>query len=360
MSTTEVDEQTLYKAQAGWLKSAVDILQGADVEVIAPIETDPGVVELAIIKSSEAVVLDYGNVRLPLKRFFFPITEVVLDFKTQSDGDVDVTPEPLAPETGVVVMGARPCGVAALEALDRVFHWDYDDVRYSARRDRTTVISFACTKPDSTCFCTSVGGSPHNTAQSDVLVFFEEDGQALMQVCSDKGAKFITQLGDLVKPAPEGTELPTPPEVKEKFDPEKAKAWLDENFESDFWTDVSLKCLGCGTCSFLCPTCHCFDIVDEANWQSGQRRRNWDCCSGPMFTKHASGHNPRPDQASRCRQRVMHKFKYFPERFEKIACVGCGRCVRACCVGQNLVSILTDIESKAKGGDNTNVECTLN
>ncbi len=177
-----------------------------------------------------------------------------------------------------------------------------------------------------------------------------------MQVCSDKGAKLINQLGDVVKRAPAGTKLPAPPEVKVKFDPEKIKTWLDENFENDFWTDISLKCLGCGACSFLCPTCHCFDIVDEANWRSGQRRRNWDCCSHPMFTKHASGHNPRPDQASRCRQRVMHKFKYFPERFGQIACVGCGRCGRACCVGQNIVGILADIESKANEGNGSDVE----
>lgn len=355
-----MDEQTLYTAQAGWLKSAVDILQGAGVDVMAPVETEPGVVELATVKSSEAVTLDYQNVRLPLKRLFFPITEVVLEFKSQPEGDVDVQSEPLVSETEVVVLGARPCGVAALEALDKVFHWDYDDVRYSARRARTTLISFACTRPDAQCFCTSVGGSPHNTTQSDVLVYLEENGQALMQVCSDKGAKFIEQLRDVVKPAPAGTQPPAPPEVKEKFDPAKAKAWLDEHFESDFWTEVALKCLGCGACSYLCPTCHCFDIVDEANWQAGQRRRNWDCCSHPMFTRHASGHNPRPDQASRCRQRIMHKFKYFPERFGQVACVGCGRCVRACCVGQNLVSILTDIESKAKGGDKADVASTLN
>ncbi|MHC4355946.1 MAG: 4Fe-4S dicluster domain-containing protein [Planctomycetota bacterium] len=356
MRSAKVDEQTLYQAAAGWLKSAVDTLQGAGVEVIAPIETDPGVVELAAVNSSEAVVSDYANVRLPLKQLFFPITEVLLKFESQPDGDVDVKSEPVAPPKEVVVIGARPCDVAALEALDRVFHWDYDDVRYSSRRERTTLITFACTKPSAQCFCTSVGGSPHSTAQSDVLVFLGADGQAHLLVCSDKGAKLIERLGEVVKPAQAGAALPTPPEVKSKFDSEKIKTWLDENFENDFWTDISLKCLGCGACSFLCPTCHCFDIVDEANWRSGQRRRNWDCCSHPMFTKHASGHNPRPDQASRCRQRVMHKFKYFPERFGQIACVGCGRCVRACCVGQNLVGILTDIETRAKGGNNSDAE----
>lgn len=359
MKSTGVEELTLYSAQAGWLKSAVERLQGAGVEVIAPVETEPGVVELTAVKSSEAVVQDYGNVRLPLKRFFFPMTEVVLEYRTQPDGDVDVESEPLVSETEVVILGARPCGAAALGPLDKVFHWDYDDVRYTARRERTTVISFACTKPDPKCFCTSVGGSPHNTAQSDVLVHLGDEGQALLQVCTDKGESFVKRLGDLVKPAPADTELPAPPEVKARFNPEETKAWLDENFESDYWTDISLKCLGCGTCSFLCPTCHCFDIVDEANWEAGQRRRNWDCCSHPMFTKHASGHNPRPDQASRCRQRVMHKFKYFPERFGQIACVGCGRCVRACAVGQNLVGILTDIESKTKGGNNSDVKSTL-
>jgi len=356
MKSANVDEQVLYQAAAGWLKSAVDILQGAGVEVIAPVETDPGVVELAAVNSSDAVVTDYANVRLPLKQVFFPISEVLLEFDKQPDSDLDVKSEPVASSQEVVVIGARPCDVAALEALDKVFHWDYDDVRYSARRERTTLVTFACTSPDAHCFCTSVGGSPHNTAQSDVLVFLGADGQAQLQVCRDKGTRFIERLGDAVKRAPAGTTLPSPPEVAARFDSEKIKTWLDENFESDFWTDVSLKCLGCGACSFLCPTCHCFDIVDEANWRKGQRRRNWDCCSHPMFTKHASGHNPRPDQASRCRQRVMHKFKYFPERFEQLACVGCGRCTRACCVGQNLVGILTDIEARAKEGNDSDAE----
>jgi ferredoxin len=341
-----VDEQTLYQAPAGWLKSVVDVLCAAGVEVIAPTETKPGVVDLSTVDSSEAIVLNYGNLRLPLKRLFFPITEVLLEFENQEDGDVDACPGPLVSSDKVVVMGCRPCGAAAMEAIDKVFRWDYDDVRYSARRQRTTLVSFACTKPDPECFCTSVGGSPQGSQQSDVLVFLGDDGEALMQVYTAKGEKFIERLGNVVQPAPAGTKLPTPPELQSKFNPEKVKSWLDRNFENDFWTEISLKCLGCGACTLLCPTCHCFDIVDEANWKRGQRRRNWDCCSHPLFTKHASGYNPRPNQAARCRQRVMHKFKYFPERFGQIACVGCGRCIRACYV---------DIESKWKGGNDSNV-----
>ena len=340
-------ERELYQASKGWLKSTVDALCAAGIEVVAPTETEQGV-ELASVSSSEAVILPDGKVPLPLKRFFMPPTEVLLDFEKHDDGEVDVVPALQSASGDVVIIGSRPCDAAALEVLDKVFHWDYDDLLYRARRERTTVVTLACTEPSPECFCTSVGGSPHDVRQSDVLVFVfgrDPDG-ALMQVLTAKGQKFIERLGDVVGPVSDGAQAPSVPELQTKFDPEKGKQWLDENFESDFWTENSLACLGCGACSYLCPTCHCFDIVDEAAWNRGQRRRNWDCCSFALFTQHASGHNPRPNQAARYRQRIMHKFKYFPERFGQIACVGCGRCIRTCGVGQNLIAAMADIESR--------------
>ena len=339
-------EQTLYQASADWMTSAVAALQAAGVQVIAPTEVEPGIVDLSPVGSGQTVVTDFRNVRLPLKRLFLPITEVLLDFEKTPDGDVDVQPAPLPSEDEVVVLGCRPCDAASMEALDKVFQWDYDDVRYRARRERTTLVTLACTQPAPECFCTSVGGSPHGVAQSDAIVFRNDDGGALIQVHTAKGRKFVERLGDSVRPAGEDAKPPAPPALELKFDPEKVKPWLDENFENDYWKEMSLRCLGCGACSCLCPTCHCFDIVDESAWNRGQRRRNWDCCSAALFTLHASGHNPRPDQSARCRQRLMHKFKYFPERFGPIACVGCGRCVTACNVGQDVTRILAEIQSK--------------
>jgi ferredoxin len=341
-----VTDQTFYQAQAGWLESAVDALRAAGVEVIAPTETESGSVQLAPVTSAEAIPRQYGNVRLPLKEVFFPITEVLLEFEKKEDGDVDVRPEPLPAGGEVVVIGCRPCDVAALEVMGSVFQWDYDDLRYRARRERTTVVALACTKADPECFCTSVGGSPYGSEQSDAIVFPRDDGGALLQVHTDKGRRFLERLGAVVQPAPAGTQPAPPPDVEPRFDPEKVRQWLDENFENGFWTERSLPCLGCGACTLLCPTCHCFDIVDEATWNRGQRRRNWDCCSYPLFTLHASGHNPRPAQGARFRQRVMHKFKYFPERFGRVACVGCGRCTKVCGVGQSLAGVLADIQSR--------------
>ena len=342
-----MSKQILYQAPDGWLASAVETLCQAGVTVLAPTETEPGVVDLEPVTSAEAISLQGGNTRLPLKRQFLPITEVLLEFEKGEGGDVDVRPEPLPSADEVVVLGCRPCDAAALEALDKVFQWDYDDLRYRSRRQRTTIVAFACTEPQAECFCTSLGGSPHDSRQSDALVFFGESGQVLVQVNTEKGQKLVERLGATVRPAAQGVKPPAPPQLQPAFDPEKIKHWLDENFESESWTETAMRCLGCGACSYLCPTCHCFDIVDEGTWIRGRRLRNWDCCSGALFTAHASGHNPRPDQASRCRQRVMHKFKYFPERFGQVACVGCGRCVRACGVGRRLTAILAEIESKA-------------
>jgi len=335
-----------YQVQAGWLKAATDALKAAKVMVLAPREEDGGVALQPVNGSRDGLASEYVNTVLPLKRAFLPASEVLLEYKREG-ANIDLMPVAPDPAESVVI-GSRPCDAAALEMLDSVFQWDYDDLPYRARREHTTVVTFACTKPDATCFCTSVGGSPANTRGSDVLVFRAADGSALLQVLSGKGDAFVAKLGSLAKPA--NAAPPAAPAMPPKFDVGKIKQWLDGNFQSTFWADAAMRCLGCGACSYVCPTCHCFDIVDESIWDRGQRRRNWDCCSFALFTKHASGHNPRGDQAARYRQRVMHKFKYFPERFGRTACVGCGRCLRTCGVGQNLVNVLSAIEKTTAGG----------
>jgi ferredoxin len=124
--------------------------------------------------------------------------------------------------------------------------------------------------------------------------------------------------------------------MAERKELQAIEAKLGEVFDDPRWAALARKCLGCGVCAFVCPTCHCFDIVDEADAWGGSRCRNWDACAFTMFTQHGSGHNPRPEQDARYRQRVLHKFKYFPETWERLMCVGCGRCTSQCPVNLDI------------------------
>jgi ferredoxin len=127
------------------------------------------------------------------------------------------------------------------------------------------------------------------------------------------------------------------------FETENLKEKLEQNFSSNYWDKVSLSCLGCGVCTFLCPTCFCFDIVDET--QRRERVRNWDSCMFRTYSLEASGHNPRPSRVERTRQRLSHKYVYWLDQVNQIGCTGCGRCVRYCPVGLDIRSMLRQAQS---------------
>ena len=115
-------------------------------------------------------------------------------------------------------------------------------------------------------------------------------------------------------------------------------------FEADYWKKVSMRCLGCGTCTYVCPTCYCFDIQDEKGLLKGRRARMWDSCMYPEYTMHTSGHNPRPARMNRIRNRVYHKFKYYHDNFDVNLCIGCGRCVEKCPVNIDIIEIVSDVK----------------
>jgi ferredoxin len=337
--TVETGPRTVQTAPADWTKQLVAAMLDAGVRVMAPVDRD-GSVELDVITDAAEMTEKYLNSVVPAKKAVFPPTEVLLTFENEL-GNTNF--EPVADDTPeTVVVGCRPCDAAAIDRLATVFQWDYDDKPFLDRLNKTTFVTFACTQPDENCFCTSVGLGPADTEGSDILVQPASDG-VRVAVMTDKGEKIVSAYGKLDNGDSE-TAMAPGPEIDHKFDVQQVKEWLDNNFDSPFWSDLGLRCVGCGVCSFTCPTCHCFDIVDESEWSRGERRRNWDSCAFGLFTLHTSGHNPRSDQSARFRQRVMHKFKYFPERFDQLGCVGCGRCIRQCPAGQDLMDILQQMK----------------
>jgi ferredoxin len=166
-------------------------------------------------------------------------------------------------------------------------------------------------------------------------------GEQKYEVCclTDKGRALFD--GKTEKSDQEAKPAKAP---EKKFEPETIRKFVSEHFEDPFWKEHALTCVGCGTCAFTCPTCHCFDIVDAGPSAGNARVRTWDSCQFPIFTAHASGHNPRPAQPSRQRQRLLHKFSIYPKKFGEILCTGCGNCTRNCPEGIGVLSVATEID----------------
>jgi len=295
---------------------------------------------------SDAVDINLSDLpRRSAKEAFFPVCEDILSFEREGTtlrlADVD----PAAfPET--VLIGVRPCDAAAGPVLDAVFSWDHEDMFYLERRRKTTIIGLACTTSDDACFCTSVGLKPSDTRGSDMFLTPVDGGGFTCESISEKGEVILSRYGDLFETGRQSGALLLSKPRLEAIDLKKVKEWLDSHFDDPFWDTLAQQCVGCGACAFVCPVCHCFDIVDEGTEQKGRRRKSWDACGFSKFTHHASGHNPRNAQPKRYRNRIMHKFKYYGDKFDQTLCTGCGRCIRICPVGIDIAAIVEDVGRK--------------
>jgi len=321
----------------------IDRLLSEGKRVVAP-RLNSGTVLYEPLADSAEMIVD----QLPRrsgKEAFFPLCEDIVSY--EKDGQkvklTDIDPARF-PETFLV--GVRSCDAAAIPVLDAVFSWDYQDQFFLERRKKTTVIGLACTAADDACFCTAVGLSPAEKKGSDLFLTPVEGGGYLCESTSEKGVALLTACSDLFSECTDCTARPLAVPDVEKFDLAKVKTWLNENFEDPAWDSIATRCVGCGACAFVCPACHCFDIVDEGTEKSGKRRKNWDACGFWKFTHHASGHNPRDGQPKRYRNRIMHKFKYYDDKFGQTLCTGCGRCIRLCPVGIDIAGIVEEISKK--------------
>ena len=337
-------EVTLHKSR---LQEFLEWL-GEDRRLFAPIADRMGTA-FAEVTDPSLVRLGGGNTNLSPKGVVFPQREVLYTF----EGDRQNDPE-LLPAQKTVVFGMRPCDARALALLDRVFTWDgVEDPYYLRRREGTTVIALACHDPGQTCFCTSVGGSPAGETGADVLAF--DLGETLfLRALTEKGEALLKESASFTEIATAEDKQKTQQltaEAEERLKPvsvPKDLAVLKESFDAEIWEELGVKCLGCGACAYVCPTCHCFDITDETRKGRGRRVRSWDTCASPRFTLHGSGHNPRSAQSARYRQRILHKFLYCPENFGKAFCVGCGRCVSHCPAGLDLRAVLERLVASAE------------
>ena len=285
------------------------------------------------------------------KDFFFPQTENIVDFKMEGK-NIQVIDQRSEHED-FVIFGVRPCDARSFTILDKVFLSEPVDSFYKNRRDHGTVVTMACSRPAETCFCGTFGIDA-TEPEGDAACW--SDGEDLfIKANNDKGQAFIDSISALLE---EGDTA--------KLDQVKAKTkeilsrlplanlstaafggdTLNEHFNSEKWAELSESCLGCGTCTFVCPTCQCYDIKDFNTGNGIKRFRCWDSCMYSDFTKMAHG-NPRTSQLERFRQRFMHKLVYFPANNNgEFGCVGCGRCLSKCPISMNIVKVMKALEVK--------------
>ncbi len=276
------------------------------------------------------------------KDLFFPQVEQLVNFKVEGT-KLEIIENRDATEP-FVVFGVRACDAASFDILDRVFLSDPVDTFYQTRRENGVVITLACSRPAETCFCGTFGIDATDPA-GDITCWM--DGENLYwRANTEKGEALTATLdltdcdGSAVTAQQEATReiLRKLPLNGLDFSDFKDQKLMDV-FNSPKWAALSESCLGCGTCTFVCPTCQCYDVQDFDNGREVRRFRCWDSCMYSDFTMMAHGTN-RPTQKERFRQRFMHKLVYFPNNNDGIfGCVGCGRCLQKCPIHMNIVKV---------------------
>lgn len=318
-------------------------------DLYGPVEED-GTSYFTKVERPKDMALPDVNTVTPAKESRLPRDSpfMALEWKKHQVRPADAEPLPER-----VYFGVRPCDAAQSRLLDAIFLADPVDDVYQAHRDSLLVVSLACEKAGYYCFCPAVGGSPHGREGADIFLARVKDGY-LVDVVSEKGGKEIKKAEKLLKKAPDAVleeeksntdkalkTFTQGPELSDDL-PQK----LIEKWDDPIWEQNGAKCIGCGVCTYLCPTCYCFDVKDSFNELAGKGRRLrcWDACTMKSFTKMAGGHTPRDKQSERIRQRIAHKFSYIPEKYGFYGCTGCGRCTKHCPVDVNLLGILEELE----------------
>ena len=248
-------------------------------------------------------------------------------YKTGKNTEIqEIVPE----DDKKILFGIRPCDVRSIDLMDKVFLTiSYVDSYYAKRRENVTVVAFGCTEPERTCFCESMGLDPNNAPSADVMMNVAKGSGGnsyVLEAYTDKGKELLKQL----KPLESGSGEPLRDtrctlQINKAEDLDKK---LADMFEHPIWDKITEGCIGCGTCTFICPTCYCFDIDHENYGAEGCKYRCWDSCMFSDYTRMAGA--IKTDQKERLRNRYLHKLSYFNERYGETLCVGCGRCVAAC------------------------------
>ena len=317
--------------------------------VIGAKEKEPDKYVFDLLKRGSEFASDYISSLLPPKKAMNPPKETLLRFT------MDGNAEPVVEAQDQILFGVRPCDLHAIQLLDRIFEEGHPDAYYQEKRARTWIVGFDCMDPcDDECFCIDVGTLEAESGFD--LLLTDLGNEVAITIGSDRGKALLK--GFEVKESGEydWARLKAAREDRLKAFPRKFKTGVynlpllfRSAYKSPVWEENGKRCLGCGSCTIVCPTCYCFDVQDDIalDLRHGERARRWDSCQLDDFAKVAGGHNFRAEKADRVRHRLNRKFLYLMNKYREPACVGCGRCGRVCLAKIKPVNIVNDLVAES-------------
>lgn len=321
-------------------------------EVVAPVAHD-GKYIFDTVHNPNDIVLDYVQTVSSPKKYLLPSKDTLFKFDLEAndvtDFEVDIKPR--------VIFGVHACDINAFNRMDLVLREGrYPDPYYIARREKTLIVGINCT-PGENCFCNLWGS---DEARFGYDLFLVDIGDKyIVSIASNEAATILEQYCN-VHEASDEDRIAFREETRRReraFNPDipdvQEVAMLMDAFRSDpFWDEFGGRCLSCTACAAVCPSCFCFDIQDQVNpdGKTGDRLRLWDACTSPSFATVTGGHNFRAKPRNRVRHRMYHKLNGFQANYDRMLCVGCGRCVTACKANINPIEVLKFF--KEKGADN--------
>ncbi len=310
-------------------------------EVIAPHKKGDNSFSFNTVSDPGQVVLDYNRTLQSIRKFFLPPNERMLNYSLEENTyeKIDIENHPR------IFLGVHSYDMKAVLKLDFNFSHRSPEANYLIRRENCSFIGVSF-EPDEFHFSRSVGITVESTEGFDLYLNRHETGYTVA-VLTDKGNALIAGFNKLDDPIEE-TPANRPFKNKIKFNYNRLPEVMDTAWNSKVWEEVSKRCVGCGTCNLVCPTCYCFNVVDnvDLSLKSGSRDRHWDGCMLNSFAAVAGGENFRETLAERQRHRVYRKFKYITDKTGDPWCVGCGRCTAFCTAGISIVEIVNQLSDE--------------